>query len=74
MKKTFNSEAAAAIHEMAQGMFNNNLLSPEAMQEVEELCVLSVSDQSLHSEEVEPETVQPTPQALSEKQLASSRH
>ena len=43
--KTFNSEAAAAIHEMAQGMFNNNLLSSEEMQQVEELCVTSTPDQ-----------------------------
>ena len=72
MKKTFNSEAAAAIHEMAQGMFNHNLLPPEAMQEVEELCVISASNQPLHPASDEPQSRQLVAQATDEKQSALS--
>ena len=42
MKKTYRSEIAAAIHEMATGIYEAGVMSKSTMREFDELCLTPV--------------------------------
>ncbi len=44
MEKTCNSEAAAAIHEMAMGLRANGLMPKKTMREIDALCLTPVEE------------------------------
>lgn len=42
MKKTYKSEAMAAIHEMATGLHEGGVLSKQTMRDLDELCLTPI--------------------------------
>lgn len=67
MKKTYNSEAAAAIHEMAAGLTANGLMPKKTMREIDALCLTPV-------EELTPDEIKAIREEAHASQSVFARH